>query len=300
MQWIEANHATSLIRPAIDTSHIHKKGRGELVSFPELVVCAQDFNAAQHALQLIVATISICQTIVYFPDEHVAVPLDIEERAHFESKQYILQSVGLQSSGLAAAAKLAARASLTRRHQYAIWKAFSSLRIAPISFSSTHPSYGDWYGVENVPKYHAEFGAAISLAYSAIEELGLELRSLNSKPSRQNGVWDCDAKADVENRLSKAGIPLEKEIIWLVRNSPTRVERASPPPEGRRASWAKHNVRDRHTSILEGLAQARWIRSRVSAHGSSALSKSLTAYDVLNVQGLARYLIMCTLNRYEC
>jgi len=215
MQWIESN-PTSLIRPAIDTTQIGENGRGELISFPELVICAQDFIAAQHALQLVVATISICQTALYFPDEHVAVPLDTEERAQFEFKSFNLHGAGLQSSGLAAAAKLAARASLTRRHQYAIWKAFSSLRIAPISFSSTHPSYGAWYGVENLPKYHAEFGAAISLAYSAIEELGLELRSLNNKPTRQNGLWDRDARADVEKRLSMAGIPLEKEILWLV------------------------------------------------------------------------------------
>lgn len=293
MQWVELDEKR-LIR-SIDTTQVGKKGRGEIVSFPELVICAPDFNAAQHALQLIIATTSICQTALYLPEDHVAVPVDRKECEWYESRQMLLPRAGIQTSGLAAAARLAARASLTRRHQYAIWKAFSSFRLVPISFSSTHPSYGDWFGVEKAPRLHAEFGAAISLAYSSIEELGLELRSLNDKPTRKNGDWDPVAKADVEARLSSAGIPLEKDVTWLVRNSPTRIERASPPPKGKRASWVRRGVRDRHTSLLEALAQARWMRSRAGAHGSSTLSKSLTAYDVLNVQGLARYLIMCSL-----
>ena len=60
-----------------------------------------------------------------------------------------------------------------------------------------------------------------------------------------------------------------------------------------------HAFKDRNLDIyvklIDAIAYASWLRSSVSAHRISRLSKSLTVYDVANIQHLARRLLLETL-----
>jgi len=70
---------------------------------------------------------------------------------------------------------------------------------------------------------------------------------------------------------------------------------ACKPPVLQKAEWAGYKVRDVYLDIIEAIAYASWLRSKISAHRLSVLAKSLTICDVANVQQLARRLLLETL-----
>ena len=70
------------------------------------------------------------------------------------------------------------------------------------------------------------------------------------------------------------------------------LEKKYPLPEGERPSWAGYSVRDRMINVVDAVHRASILRSRVSSHRMHSLTRSLTIYDVVNVQGLARSLLM--------
>jgi hypothetical protein len=51
-------------------------------------------------------------------------------------------------------------------------------------------------------------------------------------------------------------------------------------------------VRDVELSLIDGIAMASWLRSKVSTHRFSEKVRSLTPYDIHNVQSLARLLLL--------
>lgn len=51
-------------------------------------------------------------------------------------------------------------------------------------------------------------------------------------------------------------------------------------------------MRDVYVEVIDGIAYASWLRSSISAHRLPRLARSLTTYDVANVQHLARRLLL--------
>jgi hypothetical protein len=47
-------------------------------------------------------------------------------------------------------------------------------------------------------------------------------------------------------------------------------------------------VRDGHVAMIDAIAHADWLRDKVAAHAAKGLTPSLSPYDVVNVQHLAR------------
>ena len=139
-----------------------------------------------------------------------------------------------------------------------------------------------------LPGDHVFNASAITLGYSVLEELSLDIRASTKVPSRINGRWNPQVKKDLQERLAKAGINLSEPILWHLRDTPTRIERTRKPPVLQKTEWAGFKVRDVYLDIVEAIAYASWLRSKISAHRLSALAKSLTVCDVANVQHLAR------------
>lgn len=134
---------------------------------------------------------------------------------------------------------------------------------------------------------------AVTLAYSAIEELGLELRASQKNPSKMpDGAWNPSVKADLENRLQMSGIDLSDTHISTQRGPKTRIEKKRPPPSAGKPNWSRGNVRDVNVWLIDALALASWLRSSTTTHRFSDTARSLTVYDAHNVQSLARHLIM--------
>ena len=69
-----------------------------------------------------------------------------------------------------------------------------------------------------------------------------------------------------------------------------REETCAPIDEG--AECACGNVPDGWMDIVDAIACASWLRSKVASHRLGELATSLSPYDVENVQGLATRLLL--------
>jgi hypothetical protein len=149
------------------------------------------------------------------------------------------------------------------------------------------------FGIHTDPIYHVYLANAVTLAYSSIEEMVLEIRAGQKNPSRMpDGTWNPSVKADIEARLRTSGIDISRPHIWTLRGQKTRIEEMRPPPSAGKPSWSRGRVRDVNVHLIDALALASWLRSTTTTHRFSRTARSLTVYDAHNVQSLARRLIM--------
>lgn len=198
---------------------------------------------------------------------------------------------------LPASCLVAAKASWKYKYQYAIFKYFLSFRTITLEGPSLDPQR-DWIpgkAVSTFPKEHVFYALSISLCYSVLEELTLDIRASQKEPSKKNGRWNPVIRSDLENRLIRAGINLNEELLWTLRETPTKIERARKPPSIKKTEWAGYRVRDELCNIIDAIAYASYLRSVISSHRLPSLARSLSIYDVANVQHLARRLLLETL-----
>jgi hypothetical protein len=177
---------------------------------------------------------------------------------------------------------------------YAMHKLALSYRSAGAHHMEMHPRYPrPEFGVQRDPMMHVRIASAITLAYSAIEEMQLEVRASSQNPSRlKDGSWNPVVRNELERRLLKAKIDIKDPFIWTLRGPKTRIERSRQIPSIGKTKWTYGMVRDREVSIVDALAYASWLRSTTTTHRFTNVSKSLTVYDAYNVQFLARRLLM--------
>lgn len=195
--------------------------------------------------------------------------------------------------GLTLACMIAAKASHRKAYQYALFKFLLSQQVFPVDVMDLDPSH--WWPARFVfdsAEYHVRCAQAIVLAYSVLEELSLELRASPSNPSLLGGKWNPVVRSELEGRLSASGVNLSEPLLWVLRDTPTRIERARAPEGQSKVSWARSKIRDSDLDIVDAIAYASWLRSKVSAHRLRDLAASLSLYDVSNVQHLARRLLL--------
>jgi hypothetical protein len=192
------------------------------------------------------------------------------------------------------ASEIAAQASRNRSFCYALHKVHLSLRSASPNPIDLDPGSGlKVFRVHRDLFEHVHFANAITLAYSAIEELGLEVRA-RGEPSRlADGTWNPRVRSDLEARLRQSKIPANETHLWIIRGGPTRIETRRPPKGVAKPDWAwGPAVRDTELLLIDAIAYASWLRSKVTTHKFSSAARSLTGYDVHNVQSLARRLLL--------
>ncbi len=267
-----------------------RKVNGRSVSWtttPELVIFAKSQATAQQAANLLFAARLVLNMSLTFVDHFMALPEDTcdPEFEHYRQT--------LHAPGLTEAAALAARLSARRQWQYAAMKFWTSYRVCGPDFWDFHPSSATHRGVTNDPFAHVACAQAVTNAYGVIEELGLEMRASKEEPAKlDGGAWNPIVRNRLERRLRNARINLERKFNWAVRGPRTRIEAKRPPPQGSREPWTFGPLRDRKVEIVDAIAHASWLRSKVSAHRTSSLTMSLTETDVHNVQMLARRLLL--------
>ena len=201
--------------------------------------------------------------------------------------------MGATYSGVPVVCMIASKASFRKEYQYAISKYLVSHELIssePMDHDPTHWSPGTF--VSFSVDYHVRCAYAIVIAYSVIEELSLELRASNKTPSWINGEWNPVVRNELEGRLKKAGINLAETLLWELRDTPTKIERTRQPKIQSKASWAYGKIRDGKMEIIDAIAQASWLRSKVAAHKLRELASALNVYEVSNIQHLARRLLL--------
>jgi hypothetical protein len=285
------------------------KGRGWQISFEpnqsshvitggepakEIVVHAQTEGRAQYAVDLILAAHCLYTGEILTFDQLPVFP----ERARTikETEKQLMAGGGRSIAvyGLPVSCLIAAKASRKNAYQYAIFKYLLSCRTVPLGARSLDPQ-GDWEPgrvISALPEEHVFNASAITLAYSVLEELSFDMRASSGVPSRIGGHWNPVVKEDLKERLTNAGINISEPVLWHLRETPTRIERMRKPPTLGKCEWAGYRVRDEYLDIIEAIAYTSWLRSKISAHRASVLTRSLTVCDVANVQHLSRHLLL--------
>lgn len=190
------------------------------------------------------------------------------------------------------AVKLARRKFLTDSAFYFLASVYS-VSSHPMDL---HPRYGN----ETIPRQHNPMhrvweAQGLFAAYQAIDTLGLAVKGASSKnPSVRNGEWDPAIRADLEARLSAIGVTPAQTIVWHRRGSSTGIQRQLQrrTTAATNAHWNWGAIRDQEIPIVDAINHAHWLRSNVSAHRSQKRLSQLHPIDVINVQHLARLLIM--------
>ena len=258
----------------------------------EIVLYAKSWVSAQRALDLIYG----CHQLVYDTPPIISV----QPIAHNETEPDWMQEddrrqrveMTLSTSDFPLACAIAAKASRRRQWVYAVAKFKCSQSLYAVHHMDLEPWYSAHLRISSFPDDHVMFSHAIISAYSVLEDLGLELRASASRPSRINGNWNPAVKQDLELRLGKAGVDLRETILWTVRGSKRRIERRRPIPPSKKASWSGWFVRDSELTLTDAIAYADWLRDRVASHAAKELTRALSPYDVVNVQDLARRLLL--------
>lgn len=198
----------------------------------------------------------------------------------------------MTTGGFPLACGVAAKASRRTKWVYAVARYKFSLSLFSVHHVDLEPFRSRHLAVSSFPGDHVMFSHAIISAYSAVEDLGLELRASASTPSRINGQWNPVVKQELEARLRKSHVDLGETILWTVRGPRRKIEKKRPVPAMARAPWAGWPVRDAELHITDGIAYSDWFRDCVASHGVRDLTRVLSPHDVVNVQRLAQRLLL--------
>jgi hypothetical protein len=257
-----------------------------------VVLHASSWESAQRGLDLIEGChqlLSGCAPI--FPVQQIAhngsepVWMQAEERK-------ALAEETCSTSGFPLACAIAAKATRRRIWMYAVAEYKFSSSLFSVHHVDLEPRSAPQLRLSTFPGDHIIFSHAIMSAYSVIEDLGLEVRASSARPSRIGGEWNPEVKADLEKRLKKAGINLRDSLLWTMRGPKRKIEIQRPVPGRAKAPWSSWDVRDCEIDVIDAIAHAGWLRSCVASHGVKRLTPALSPYDVINVQHLARRLLL--------
>lgn len=270
--------------------------RHHIVGGLDIVVYARTWHAAQRAVDLIDG----CRLLINGnPDvfgqiQHVAYNETEPEWLEQEERATLDQQL-MSQAWLPTACAVAAKASRRREWTYAVAKYKFSLGLFSVHYMDMHPNYRIAHPVSRHPDDHVLFSHAVLSAYGVVEELGLGVPAGPGRPSRIKGAWNPVVLADLEARVRKQGIDPGETVLWSVRGPARRIERRRPIPTGTNLSWTSGPVRDRRIPVTDAIAYSDFLRDRVAAHTTKDLARSLSPYDVVNVQQVARFVLLSSL-----
>lgn len=266
----------------------------------EIIIQAKNWKTAQQATNLIYASLVLIlgDTLGGILNKKPVAFSEEEDLFSGMPKRLIgsIKDTYLHTPDLSIACLVALKVSRNKRHCYALAKYCLSCEIYSTPAIELDPFHSENLKLSPFFEDHIRFAACIILAYSSIEDLDLQIKASNENPSRlNNGEWNPAVKADIEERLTAAGINLDEFFLWTVRGTSRRINKKRPLKSKSKPYKLSRTVRDSEVNIIDALNDASWLRSKIAAHGSGKLTPSLSPYDVANVQHLARRLIMETL-----
>ncbi|MCP9630748.1 hypothetical protein NML43_26960 [Rhodopseudomonas palustris] len=286
------------MREKIPEYSAHYVGQGEPEEHwiaPRISVDAKSREKAQGAYNLLISCLNSMDGNLFRTFSfNLALPRDQSQPEDLGADDYSGLRHTQSRPNVIPGCQLAALASRRRPLVYAIHKLHLSYELASTHWAHLDPRYyPKHFGVSASPLDHVRMSSAITLSYSAIEELQLEPRPKKGNPIKnKNGQWDPAARKDLDDRLRKARISTADGIVWHRRGSLTRIHRASRAAGGLPQPWTKGKVRDLSVAIEDALLEASWLRSKCTTHRYGTETRSISMYDVVNVQQLARRLIL--------
>lgn len=261
-----------------------------LVGGREVVISARSQKAAQSALNLIVSSLYLGAG----GPPLLSVPFLVHRKGEplIDLDSLCRRRQEMSAASIPLGCYIAARASRHRRITYAIAKYRFSISTYSTESVDLEPWSAPHLKVSTFVDDHIMFAYAILAAYSAIEDVGAELRASAMKPSRIGDAWNPVVREELEARLRSLGVNVDEPILWTLRGPKRRTESRREVPIITRMHWASGPVRDADVAIIDAIAYADWLRDKATAHAAGRLTEVLSPYDVANVQHLARRVIL--------
>lgn len=279
----------------------------------ELVISTSNFDRANYVNRLLFYGKSLLHGdfgAFGIRNAELVIPSDESELNYYEETRDMnlerLKYGQIKGGPYIDAAEIAGKASRNNRLSYALAKYHQSLYVTCIEAIELHPTLH--YELVKIFKFqdqHVWNANSINLAYSVIEELGLEVKSSASRPRFENKRWNPKVKKDLESRLVKAGVDLNKKINWHIRGyKKTKIEKKIGEDKAYKlqymsTDWTGGYVRDKYINIIDAIHYVSWLRNYNTAHALSSEASSITIYDVANAQMLARRLLLTKLGYWN-
>ena len=260
----------------------------------EVIIFAANRLTAQKTLNLILNCLELYSGQPTSPFADLSLLAYSEEDHEFinseEFKDYKFSY--FSTSSIPVACLLASKICKKKKYIYALAKYNFSVTLYSQYGVDLEPWSAPHLPISQHPEDHIAFCHAIIAAYSVLEELGLEVRANHQNPRILNGEWNPKVKKDLEARLEKAGVNLSEKFLWAIRGPKRKLEAKKQIPIYEKMSWSFGPVKDATVDILEAIAYASWLRSKVSSHKTKEITASISPYNVINCQSLARRLIL--------
>ncbi len=276
---------------------LQKAKKDRRIEGKEIIIFTKFRETAQRAINLIIGCLNLWDGFARISAgefEFLAHREDEIESLPLHKKIKFLHCIAIPD--LQISCLIAAKASYRLKFIYAISKYNFSITNCSIPHVDLEPLMSDYISPSPYPDDQVRLCHAIIAAYSVLEELGLEIRASQEKPSMVNGKWNPEVKKNIEERLEKAGINLKETLLWTVRGPKRKIELRRPPIILSKAHWSSGiMVRDGDIEIVDAINYASWLRSFVASHKIKEITQVISPYDVINVQHLARRLLLETL-----
>jgi hypothetical protein len=307
------------IRKRYKARRLPKKLRSTMTIGRELIIQAPSEERAYHAALMLHAAYCLIDgmLVLLFPgmDIRREAPSDAEELIKRELREsyrptyaeHILlkkdRGCLLSLVGFTTAARIAAVASRTNGHEYALFKYYLSVYLVSVDSIDLNARFGR-HDIKTSPLVldHVWLAQSVALAHGVIEELGLNVRASSQRPSTIEGQWNPDVKSDLVARLKRAGIQdAESQITLCFRGEVTGLERDKAPRRAEPSRWASktRGNRDQEVPLIDAINWLSRLRSDVSAHTLAKSAAQLTLVDVFNAQTIARRVLLGALGFWD-
>lgn len=272
----------------------------------EFIIIADSFEIAQNVLYNVLCSDSVIEGTIYVGGE-AHYPHEFGSISKIKGMDILSKPIlGHSNTSIPLYFKLAAEASKNTDLENAITKYHLSTEIYSKHYMDL--AHMDWK-ITGYCYWQMRFAYAIILAYSVIEELGLNIRANKEKPSiLPDGEWNPEVLHDLIERLVASNIDIEEHITWMVRGHKTKIEKRKPVKIVRKAEWSDPPgyedefsliVNDGYVFVPDAINYISFLRSSIASHEVGTRIMDLSVFDVANSQFLARRLILEKVNLWK-
>lgn len=301
--WWDSTGQGSLILERSPHSEELERLRGDYLPGKEVLIEAYDEAIGTNAASLIQTGLLLAYPdVTRGPKFYGVVPVTHEEQHYVRSIPFLSWFTAQENVNFAIAVAQNSWQDVSLR--YAIEKYRMSLELDSFTPHSASPAFGQVFrNVHPEYSYHVKAATALVVAFSVIEELGLEVRASAKRPrflDNLKGVWNPEVRDNVNARLEDAGVNLSEGVDWIYRGDITAIESKVTPRVGVLAPYSDGlNVRDLRMDVIDAIQIASYLRNFIVAHKYDDVVSSISPYDIHNVQFLARRLILSRLGLYK-
>jgi len=238
---------------------------GHTYSAKEAIIRAKNIEDAEKVSRLILAALDLIVGHGQLKEIPEIIPFSKRESTLWKSRPIECKScypMGFCCSDVHLATRIACRASFRKAYYYALLKYrlgcwLHSNPLMDLDPCMPHAKLAPF------PDDHIRLLYAIILFYSVIEELGMEIRASQNRPSFSQGKWNPKVKQEWELRVKKMGIDINSPISWNFRGTPSKIERMKQPLIVSKAAWSGGTIRDSDIALIDAINQISFIRTHI-------------------------------------